>query len=103
MKPLMIFRRVILPQGFKIAYASMTNTIIDSLKATSLAFAVGVVDIMGKGNQFASSELGVGQLGIFCAVALIYFILCFIVEKLLFIINRLLNKEFVTEKTPHLT
>lgn len=79
-----ILTRVILPQGFSVALPNMANLIIDGLKASSLAFSIGVVDIMGKGTQIASTNYGVGQLGTFICVATIYWIICFILEKIFY-------------------
>src|SRR5690606_31446684 len=41
-------RRIILPQAARIATPSLMNYFIDMIKSTSLAFTLGVAEIMGK-------------------------------------------------------
>lgn len=84
--------RVIFPQALLVALPNMSNMIIDLLKNTSLAFSIGVVDIMGKGSQLAAAAFGVGQLGIFLSVALLYIIICTIMEKGFHLLERSLSK-----------
>ncbi len=41
-------RRIILPQAARIATPSLMNYFIDMIKSTSLAFTLGVTEIMAK-------------------------------------------------------
>ena len=51
-----MYRRIILPQAARIATPSLMNYFIDMIKSTSLAFTLGVAEIMGKAQMEASSS-----------------------------------------------
>ncbi|MGR6860251.1 amino acid ABC transporter permease [Aliivibrio salmonicida] len=63
-------RRIILPQATRIALPSLMNYFIDMIKSTSLAFTLGVSEIMAKAQMEASSSFKFFEA--FLAVALIY-------------------------------
>ena len=49
-------RRIILPQAMIVAIPNPGNSLISLLKSTSLAFTIGVMDMLGKakvGQQYA--------------------------------------------------
>ncbi len=50
------FVYIILPQAFRVAIPSLMNNFIDLLKSTSLAFTLGVPEIMAKAQLEASSS-----------------------------------------------
>ena len=45
------FRRIVVPQALIVAFPNMANTLIGSLKDTSLAFSIGVMDMVGRGRR----------------------------------------------------
>lgn len=49
-------RRIILPQATRVALPSLMNYFIDMIKSTSLAFTLGVAEIMAKAQMEASSS-----------------------------------------------
>lgn len=63
-------RRIILPQAARIATPSLMNYFIDMIKSTSLAFTLGVAEIMASAQKEASSSFKFFES--FIAVALIY-------------------------------
>ncbi len=63
-------RRIILPQALRTALPSLMNYLIDMIKSTSLAFTLGVAEIMAKAQMEASSSFKFFEA--FLAVALIY-------------------------------
>ncbi|RKF22256.1 amino acid ABC transporter permease [Alginatibacterium sediminis] len=63
-------RRIVLPQAFRIALPSLMNYFIDMIKSTSLAFTLGVTEIMAKAQMEAASSFRFFEA--FLAVALIY-------------------------------
>ncbi|MBP1736290.1 MAG: tcyL 1 [Oscillospiraceae bacterium] len=89
----LIFRRVILPQGARIALPGMGNLLLDEFKALSLAFSIGLVEIMGRGQGLANASRGVGAVGIYAAVALVFWIVCFLLDKLFVWIEWYLSKD----------
>ncbi|PCE68415.1 amino acid ABC transporter permease [Salinivibrio sp. YCSC6] len=63
-------QRIVLPQAARIALPSLMNYFIDMIKATSLAFTLGVAEIMAKAQMEASSSFKFFEA--YLAVALIY-------------------------------
>ncbi|TKB53048.1 amino acid ABC transporter permease [Ferrimonas aestuarii] len=72
MTRLQAMRRIILPQASRIALPSLMNYFIDMIKSTSLAFTLGVTEIMAKAQMEASSSFRFFES--FMAVALIYWV-----------------------------
>lgn len=50
------FRRIVLPQALVQAFPNMGNMVISSLKDTSLAFSIGVMDMSGRGQTLITSS-----------------------------------------------
>ncbi len=70
MTELQAMRRIILPQATRVALPSLMNYFIDMIKSTSLAFTLGVAEIMATAQMEASSSFKFFEA--FLAVALIY-------------------------------
>ncbi|AND79205.1 MULTISPECIES: amino acid ABC transporter permease [Streptococcus] len=66
------FRRIILPQAFRLALPNMTTAILNLLKDTALAYTIGLADVMGTANLLLGRSLGNYSLEIYTAAALIY-------------------------------
>ncbi|MEG0238052.1 MAG: ABC transporter permease subunit [Clostridium sp.] len=49
-------RRIILPQAFRIAVPPLGNIFVDTVKGSSLAFTLGVVELLAKAQMAASSS-----------------------------------------------
>src|SRR5699024_1884561 len=76
--PIQKFRRITLHQTIPVALPGWVNALIHLIHDTSLVFALGVVDIMGRGQLIASSSYGMNQVQIFLIIAAIYVILTFL-------------------------
>jgi len=83
------YRRIVLPQAFSMALPAMCNTIISTLKATSLVFNVGVIDMMRKADLMGANSHR--SLELYIDVAIIYVALVYIVSKM----STLLEKKCV--------
>ena len=79
-------RRIILPQAFVVALPNFGNSFISLLKDTSLAFVVSVVELMGKAKIVGAAGLNFFE--VYIVVALIYWGVCLIVEKLLAVLEK---------------
>lgn len=95
-----IFYRVILPQAAVIAIPNLSNMVIELLKNTALAFSVGVVDMMGKADQFSAANYGVGQAWIYLATGVIYWLLTVIIDVAFRLVNAKLDKGYKKQNTP---
>ncbi len=72
-------RRIIFPQALAVALPSFGNTVISLIKDTSLAFMISVVEMMGQAKILGARGLQFFE--VYIVVALIYWIICIIVER----------------------
>ncbi|QEM82366.1 amino acid ABC transporter permease [Halomonas binhaiensis] len=63
-----LMRRIVLPQATRIAVPTLMNYFIDMIKATSLAFALGVTELMGATQKEAASSFNYFEAFITAAV-----------------------------------
>ncbi|MBL4828839.1 MAG: amino acid ABC transporter permease [Aliivibrio sp.] len=85
-------RRIILPQAARIALPSLMNYFIDMIKSTSLAFTLGVSEIMAKAQMEASSSFKFFEA--FLAVALIYWGVVVLLTQVQTWAEKKLNKAY---------
>lgn len=76
------FRRVVLPQSLVSALPNLGNSFIALMKEGALAFTIGIVDIMGKGQLIIARNMGGYSIETYIALAGIYWVLTLIIEKL---------------------
>lgn len=74
-----MFRRIIAPQAFHIAIPEFGNSVVATLKDTSLAFTVGVIDMVGVISSIAARTRH--SLEGYVGAAIIYFVFCIVLEK----------------------
>lgn len=74
-------KRIILPQAFGIALPNIGNSLIMLLKETSLAFTIGIVDIMGQVRIILGNTYDANMFQIYIIISLIYWIICIAIEK----------------------
>lgn len=84
--------RVVLPQAVRVALPALSNDFINLLKATSLAFMVGVRDIMGQAKS--EGALSFRYFEIYLAVMLIYWILVLILSWFHKLLDRKLAEKY---------
>ncbi|MEZ8096474.1 amino acid ABC transporter permease [Photobacterium swingsii] len=92
MTELQAMRRVILPQATRIALPSLMNYFIDMIKSTSLAFTLGVAEIMARAQMEASSSFKFFEA--FLAVALIYWVMVILLTRIQYWAENKLNKAY---------
>ncbi|PAB60496.1 amino acid ABC transporter permease [Anaeromicrobium sediminis] len=66
-------RRIIFPQAFRIAVPGLGNTFVSLLKETSLAFVLGVSEVLAKGKMISAATYKFFET--YLAVAIIYWII----------------------------
>lgn len=84
------FFRIILPQAVRIAFPNMANSVIGSLKDTSLAFTIGVMDMMGRGDTLISATAH--ALEVYISLAIIYYTIVLLFEKLFRMLEKYHNR-----------
>lgn len=80
--PFQAIRRVMLPQGIVVALPNLGNSLISLFKEGSLAFTIGLIDMMGAGNLIISRNYGAYSLETYIALAIIYWSLTLIIEQI---------------------
>ncbi len=76
------FTRITLPQAFVVSLPNLGNSLIVLLKEGSLAFTIGLIDVMGKGNLIISINFGAYALETYTALAVIYWTLTLLLEQI---------------------
>ncbi|MEZ9523707.1 amino acid ABC transporter permease [Enterovibrio norvegicus] len=92
MTQLQAMKRIILPQAARVATPSLMNYFIDMIKSTSLAFTLGVAEIMAKAQMEASSSFKFFEA--FMAVALIYWLVVIFFTQIQSWLEVRLNKAY---------
>jgi len=86
------FIYVVLPQSIRVAIPSLMNNFIDLIKSTSLAFTLGVPEIMAKAQLEAASSFKYFES--FLAVAIVYWVIVLIFTYLQNKLEIKLNKAY---------
>ncbi|MEK8128746.1 amino acid ABC transporter permease [Paenibacillus filicis] len=73
------FIRIVLPQALVIALPNFGNLVISSMKDTSLAFSLGVMDMVGRAETLLTTN---HFLEIYMSLAIIYYAICIVLERL---------------------
>lgn len=80
MTELQTILRIVLPQAFRVALPSLFNDLINLLKATSLAFMLGIRDVMGQAKSEGAQSFRYFE--IYLAVMLIYWLLVLVLTRI---------------------
>ena len=86
-------RRIILPQAARVAAPTLVNYFIDMIKSTSLAFTLGVTEMMGATQKEAAGSFLYFEA--FLVVAMLYWGIVEILSVLQKALERRLNKALV--------
>lgn len=84
------FFRIVLPQAVRIAFPNMANSVIGSLKDTSLAFTIGVMDMMGRGDTLIAATAH--ALEVYLSLSIIYYIIVIMFEKIFSKLEKYFNR-----------
>lgn len=75
------FYRIVLPQCVRVAIPNFTNSLVSLMKEGSLAYTVGLIDIMGKGQLIIGQNQGSYSLEVYLALFILYWMLTIVIEK----------------------
>ena len=87
-----MMRRIVLPQATRVALPTLMNYFIDMIKATSLAFTLGVTELMGATQKEAAGSFLYFEA--FIVAAVIYWIVVEMLSKLQHYLETRLNKAY---------
>ena len=89
-------RRIMLPQLFFIALPNLGNNAITLLKETSVAFTIGLVDIMGQARIYLGNNYGMNMFEIYIIISLFYWGICIAIEGSVAYMEKTLGKGYTT-------
>ena len=76
------FRRIIFPQAAAVALPNFTNALVNLMKEGTLAYTIGLIDIMGKGQLIIGLNHGSYALETYIAMFIIYWGLTMVLETI---------------------
>ncbi|QGQ45982.1 amino acid ABC transporter permease [Metabacillus sediminilitoris] len=85
------FFRIVLPQAIGVAFPNIANSVIGALKDTSLAFTIGVMDLVGRGETLIASTAH--ALEVYISLSIIYYIVVLIFEKAFHVFEKRFNRH----------
>lgn len=87
-----LMRRIVLPQATRVALPTLMNYFIDMIKATSLAFTLGVTELMGATQKEAAGSFLYFEA--FIVAAIMYWVVVELLSKLQNYLETRLNKAY---------
>ncbi|MBP2032671.1 putative amino-acid transport system permease protein [Clostridium algifaecis] len=92
MTQLQAFKRIVYPQAIRIAVPGIGNEFVDLLKSSSLAFVLGLTEILARAQMDAASSFKVMET--YLALAIVYWIVVEIFNFIQRIIEKKLSKAY---------
>ena len=89
--PFQAFRHVILGQAALVALPNFGNATINLLKEGSLAYTIGLIDMIGKGNLIIAQNFGAYGIEVYLAALLIYWVLVLLLEQVFALVENHLD------------
>ena len=89
--PFQAFRHVILGQAALVALPNFGNATINLLKEGSLAYTIGLIDMIGKGNLIIAQNFGAYGIEVYLAALLIYWALVLLLEQVFALVEKHLD------------
>ncbi len=86
------FVYIVLPQAAAVALPNFGNALINLMKDGTLAYTIGLIDVMGQGTLIIARNFGAYALETYLALTIIYWALTLIIEQLFGSIERHLSK-----------
>ena len=81
-----------LPQAAIVALPNFGNASINLLKEGSLAYTIGLIDLIGKGNLIIAQNFGAYGIEIYLACMLVYWAVVLLLEQVFTQVERRLDK-----------
>ncbi len=95
--PVRALRRIVLPQAAVIALPNFSNSLLSLLKEGSLAYTIGLVDLLGAGQMIIARAYGASALEVYIAVGLIYWLLSLLLAEIILRLERYLQPQVFCE------
>ncbi|ATH59459.1 MULTISPECIES: amino acid ABC transporter permease [Staphylococcus] len=89
-----ILKEIIIPQALRNSIPNLTTQIIELLKDTSLAFTIGIIDMMGQVKLIIGNNYGLGMLEVYVVISIIYWSIALIIQSTFALINKRAQKPY---------
>lgn len=89
-----ILKEIILPQALRNSIPNLTTQIIELVKDTSLAFTIGIIDMMGQVKLIIGNNYGLGMLEVFIVISVVYWLIALIIQGVFTIIDKRAQKPY---------
>ncbi|WP_145464829.1 amino acid ABC transporter permease [Staphylococcus saprophyticus] len=89
-----ILKEIILPQALRNSIPNLTTQIIKLVKDTSLAFTIGIIDMMGQVKLIIGNNYGLGMLEVYIVISVVYWLIALIIQGVFTIIDKRAQKPY---------
>lgn len=89
-----IMKDIIIPQALRNSIPNLTTQIIELVKDTSLAFTIGIIDMMGQVKLIIGNNYGLGMLEVYIVISLIYWMIALIIQGVFTAIHNKTEKPY---------
>lgn len=94
------FWHIMLPQTAVLALPNFGNSVINLLKEGALAYTIGLIDMIGKGNLIIAQNFGAYGIEIYLACMIIYWLMSIGIEKAFGLLEQRMDKgQLFSSKT----
>ena len=91
--PWQAFYHIVLPQATVVALPNYGNSVIELMKEGALAYTIGLIDLIGKGQLIISQNYGAYALETYLSLSVIYLLLTLGVEKSFLRLEQALSRQ----------
>ncbi|AZU60337.1 amino acid ABC transporter permease [Neobacillus mesonae] len=93
------YRRIIFPQAFVVALPNFGNSLLELIKEGSLAYTIGLIDVMGKASLIIDGRFNAHALETYLALSVIYWVISIVIEQLFLKLEKIFSKGKQVIKT----
>ncbi|PHK50253.1 amino acid ABC transporter permease [Staphylococcus edaphicus] len=89
-----ILKEIILPQALRNSIPNLTTQIIELVKDTSLAFTIGIIDMMGQVKLIIGNNYGLGMLEVYIVISIVYWMIALVIQGIFTFIDKRAQKPY---------
>lgn len=89
-----ILKDIIIPQATRNSIPNLNTQIIELVKDTSLAFTIGIIDMMGQVQLIIGNNYGLGMLEVYVVISIIYWLIALFIQIIFNLIDRRAQKPY---------
>ncbi|WXB93700.1 amino acid ABC transporter permease [Bacillus sp. FJAT-52991] len=99
LSPIQAYRRIIFPQAFVVALPNFGNSLLELIKEGSLAYTIGLIDVMGKASLIIDGRYNAHALETYIALSVIYWVISIAIEQTFAKLEKIFSKGKQVLKT----